>query len=512
MEFPKQGSLENGFFADILIYIHSQKMTGTVGLSNAEVKKVVSFSSGKPVASRSNIVRESLGGMLVARKIMTDAQLKAMVAELKEMDGIRIGQLLVSRGLITAVELEDLLKIQLLNRIYESLFWTSGDYKIVEGKLADTELVNLDKNIPQIICGAGIEYGSSSILRSWVAKGSVPVQAGGSDIKIEDLKLSGKELSIIRMINGVNAVDKIMGETKVPEQVAYGLIYALSRLGLVNIRAEKPKASASSPESKKESGPDSQTKESQVSESTRKFFEDIKAKAKQIEGKNYFQYFGLEKQAGSDQVKTAYFGLAKNFHPDRFPKDFTPEMKKEGEKLFSILSEGYNILLDSRRREEYLQKLELEEKGINQTPNQIMESEFEFQKGQILVKKGDLDGAIDLFKRAIAIYPEEAEYYISLGLTYFRKAAKSKNNALLSTARIEIEKGLSRNQNADKGYLYLGHMAKFENNIEKAKQFYAKALEVNPRNLEASSELRLINSREGKDKKGPNGGKGLFGR
>ena len=71
-----------------------------------------------------------------------------------------------------------------------------------------------------------------------------------------------------------------------------------------------------------------------------------------------------------------------------------------------------------------------------------------------------------------------------------------------------VEKGLSKNPNADKGYLYLGHIAKFEQNLDKAKKYYTKAVEVNPNCLEASSELRLMSSRD--EKKGA--GKGAFKR
>ena len=507
MELSNQGKIETGTFAKVLVFIHSSKFTGTVGLTKGEIKKVIIFSLGRPVASRSNVINETLGGMLIELKRITKEQLTGFINELKrEKNGMQIGELLVSKKIISPMELEEFLKIQLTDRLKRVLLWEDGEYKIVEGKIAETGMVNLGKNIPEIIYEGFKEIKDLSKLKEFVPSGSIPVRAGGSGIKLEEIKLSGKELGFLRLVNGTNSVEKIVADSKLDELTLLGFLSALESLGQISIQILEPAKPKTQPPVVH--NPQVSNKPAHISESSSKLANEISAMLKGLEGKNYFQYFGFEKNASSENFKGAYFSFAKNFHPDRLPKDFSGEMRKDGEKLFSIMTEAYSVIFDEKKKNDYLAKLELEAQGITQNPTQVAESELEFQKGQIMLKKADFDGAAEFFKRAIALYPEEPEYYIHLGFAFFRKGSKSKDTNMLSRAKVEIEKGLSKNPNADKGYLYLGHIAKFEQNLDKAKKYYTKAVEVNPNCLEASSELRLMSSRD--EKKGA--GKGAFKR
>ena len=495
MDFPMQGKLMPGVFSDILIGIYSSKFTGTLGLTKKNVKKIISFTSGKPVSSRSNILKESLGAMLLDRGRITQEQLANFATATKEQDGVKIGEVMVAAKAISHLELEQLLKEQLLNRIGEVFFWQEGDYKIVEGKLAEKERVSLDENLPQIIYLISKKANDIQAIRKFLSSGAVPVKAGGNGISLDDLKVSGKELAIYRGINGNATVENIVLSAKCEENFVLSFLYALVNLGLISVR---PPEGFRSPEPREELPPPKKKTEAPVSDTSKALFAKISEKLAQMKDQSYFQYFGLEIQSDPAAVKEAYFELAKIYHPDRFPKDFTVDMRKSGEKLFSVLTEAYNVLTDSAKREEYMDRIQLKAQGINQSPTQIAESEMEFRKGQILMKKADFDGAIEFFKRAIALYPEEAEYYVHLGYAMFRKGAKTKSDSLLSEAKLEIEKGLEKNESLDRGYLYLGHIAKFKNDMAKAKVFFQRAFDVNPNCLEAASELRLINSRNKK--------------
>ncbi len=504
MDFPSQGKLEKGYLANILIGIHCSKFTGTLGLTKDDIKKVISFASGKPVSSRSNILKESLGAMLVSKGRITESQLKEIVNEVRDSDGLKIGQVLITRKVLTNFELDELLKNQIIDRIKRCLFWDYGDYKIVEGKFAEAGKVSVDESLPEIIYRASSNNENIEFLLKSVPVNSMPVKTGSGSVDINDLRISGKELSIFRQINGIKNVDAIMKDSKSDEKFVLGFIYALTMLGIVTLKSVSLNQDSTDNQAERK-GP----LQSGISVKSKKLYEGIQSKLEQIKGKNFFEYFGADQNASMNDIKTEYFKIAKDFHPDKLPKDFSFEMKKDGEKLFSMITDAYNTLADSQKRTDYLSKISLEAQGTGQAPSQILESEIEFQKGQILLKKADFEGACEHFKRAIALYPDEAEYFVHLGMALFRKGAKVRDSVLIANAKKEIEKGISKNPNLDRSYLFLGHIYKFEKNTEKAKNFYQKALDANPKCLEASSELRLLTSRKDKSTK-PKTSKGFF--
>lgn len=63
--------------------------------------------------------------------------------------------------------------------------------------------------------------------------------------------------------------------------------------------------------------------------------------------KNYYQILGVDETANADQIKKAYRKLAKQYHPDVHPGD------KASEDRFKEISEAYDVLSDTAKRQQY---------------------------------------------------------------------------------------------------------------------------------------------------------------
>ncbi|MBE9032256.1 DnaJ domain-containing protein, partial [filamentous cyanobacterium LEGE 11480] len=63
--------------------------------------------------------------------------------------------------------------------------------------------------------------------------------------------------------------------------------------------------------------------------------------------KDYYTILGVSKSADADDIKRAFRKLARKYHPDVNPGDKTAEAK------FKEVSEAYEVLSDTEKRQKY---------------------------------------------------------------------------------------------------------------------------------------------------------------
>ena len=122
---------------------------------------------------------------------------------------------------------------------------------------------------------------------------------------------------------------------------------------------------------------------------------------------NYYEILGVPRKATSAEVRAAYVRLARERHPDRFTD---PAEKARAHEFFKELTTAFNILSNDRRRQEYDQE---QSKPKAAAPLEIARQAFE--TGAQKLKARDFHEAVQQFRVAVRLVPEDARYHAALG-------------------------------------------------------------------------------------------------
>lgn len=150
---------------------------------------------------------------------------------------------------------------------------------------------------------------------------------------------------------------------------------------------------------------------------------------------NYYEILDIDQKAGQEEIKQAYFSLAKRFHPDLFHKEIDAQLQQSVQKAFSKLAQAYDTLRHEKNREVYNFKmrkdLEVKER-IRKThsatenanlQNQPAAATNDFEQGFSLLMDDEFEAALPFLARAVHLANDNARYH-----AYYGKALASVNN------------------------------------------------------------------------------------
>lgn len=292
------------------------------------------------------------------------------------------------------------------------------------------------------------------------------------------------------------------------------------------VKESKP----SEPEKKPEVPDKSQIEE----EETRKLLDDASARLKETSA---HAFFGLEQGCGERAAETRFYALVKKYHPDNFSKSSLREMRMLAEKVFRSVQEAYSKIQEIEKggsktdtspakeeeqpsdspkttgSHEAAQPAEVKKPGVERFERDekltgIVGKKTQdedpwgpqltpasgFKQAAKLLKVGSLEEALPLFQSTSEKVPDNDNYQAHLHYCRYLMKPKQPEKPIKRLLKI-LENG--ENENV---LFFLGNIFSAENEQDVAANYYKRVLQVNPRNTEAASRLRLINMRHKKEK------------
>jgi curved DNA-binding protein CbpA len=445
--------------------IYFNKRTGRLVYKRGDVQKYFFFQKGTLIQVKTNVPEERLGEVLYKlERISKDAH--ATMDQYVEPNQ-NIGEVLRSRGVISEQDLSDALTYQLRETALNVFPYFDAEITFQERDDPTAPAEESKISLPFII-----EYGIRRMQPNPNLKAFLARQVLFLKRKSFAYLLTVEEKEILDRITGADPAEAILMTLTSPPDFFWKSLYLFYCLDLVDIKKEEDGQTAKAA-GEAETEPAGTGMTSEIAE--------VLGFRETVAQKNFYQILGVAKTASEEDIKKAYFQLARRFHPDRFERKTAAEYKNQIDEVFDSITNAYRVLSNKDKRQAYDSGIATGAQEEFQDSNK--KAEIKFRQGKTLFGQDRFDDAISYLEEAVRQRKDKADYYLLLAM------AESKIPSYLRKAESDFLKAISLEPWNPEGYVGLGLLYRAEGLQTKAIRQFEKALEVDHEHAKARQEL-----------------------
>src|SRR5665647_649358 len=466
--------------------IFFNKKTGSLIFRRGEILKYFFFDKGAIFQVKTNQPGERLGEVLFKLDRLSKEE-HARIDEFIEPNK-NIGEVLKTQGVISEDDLAEALGHQIRESILNVFAFFDAEIEFqahdeFAGNSGDTRV-----SVPLLI-----EYGIRRMqptphLQSFLAR-RTPVLGR----KTYAYLLTIEEKDILDKVNGKDAAEVILRTLTMPAEQYWKSLYLFYCLGVVDLEGD---------ETAPEAAPDIKTRLRPASES----HEDVPRQIAEVltfrdtlPSMTLYQILDIPRTATDEDVKKAYFQMARRFHPDRFDRQIAAEFKAQIDEVFDGITNAYRVLSNKDSRRVYDAKSG-QVSTQEDAQDTFKKADTKFRQGKTLHAQGRYDEAIAYLEEAVRMRRDKADYYLLLAM------CESKMPPYVKKAEQDFLKAIQLEPWNPEGYVGLGLLYKAEGLNTKAIKQLEKALEAEPTHPTAREALEELTGKSIKK-----GARGLFG-
>jgi tetratricopeptide (TPR) repeat protein len=491
-ELPETGSFEAKPGIDVVRDLLTGSRTGTLTARRDGLKKALYVAAGRPVGAKSNQIQETLTRLAFSLRVIDEATYQAVLAEIEAGQGPQ-GELMKQRG-VPAAKVEALLQKQVALRFADVCTWTSGDFEWTSELPATYPEFRINP-LAVFFEYVRLRYDGDTLKRAAEERSTWTLHVQQSlwfrfDRDFADLPQTREVAK--RLLDSQGRTIGQLAPKDDPQAALrfWAGVWTLLEFGA--IRLDEPSGHGSNASRSAAAAAAVPAEEARTQDNSRRDPE-LEARLEELKGKSWFDVLGVSHTAEPSEIKRAYFKLAKQYHPDRYFEAATRTHNRSAEALFALISRAWDELRDDAKRATYRGYIERgtsEEEELERA-REILRSEVEFQKGQILVKRRSYDEAIKHFETAIEMHPDEPEYHIYVSWCRFVLAGGQPGPQAKESIET-LRTALAQTKKHAEGWFFLGRMLKIVGDTQSARAAFEQVLKFDPQHREAPRELRAL--------------------
>ncbi len=452
--------------------IYFGKKRGQLTFRYQNIQKFLYFQDGNLVFSKTNQQAELLGEVLYRLGKLSQESFQNIEEYIEPME--IIGQVLVKRGLLTQKDLLDGLTYQMREVTLNIFPIFNGVFKFQDRDEVSLEDLDTKIGIPSLIADGIRRMKFDANLEKYLRKQTISPRDKGLD-----LQLTEEEKGVLSRIKPDSSPVEILKFSGLNPEFFWKSLYLFYCLNLIELSHEENVFEAKEKPAAKPVGKEQAEK-----------IQDVEEFQQNLSTMSFYQILDVSTSASAAEIKKAYFGLARKFHPDLFDRDIPTQKKEMIDAVFDQITKVYHTLSDEEKREEY--DKELAEEAVDDKRGVTKKAEIKFRQAKTLYNQARYEETLPYLDEAIRMDAHKAAYFLLLAMV------ETKIPTYIRKAEAHFIKAINLEPWSPDGYLGLGLMYKNEDLKIKAAHQFNKALKVDPGNPAALKELKELDKSKSK--------------
>jgi DnaJ-domain-containing protein 1 len=455
---------------ETLLDLHHENKSGILRVQKNGEKKQLVLSGGSLAFAESNVPQEHLARVMIGLGLLSRAKLNEVADSMK--NGMTSEEAILAVSDAGSSGLEKGRREQAMQILGSITGWDDCELRFFSGDNLLRNQTKLGLALPEVIAlslrhaisrhalrlPANFMEGSISLPEDFAAKSQV-------------FPLSAAEIETCSMLRYRMNVSYVLSLVPAGKEKPQEVLLFLYLLGLISLH-----------------------KEALAETDTDVTAETLEETLARFSSASLYEILSVAPEATVDEIQNAYHEQAKQLHPDRFQSaEFSDVVRKNAERIFTLINEAYRTLRSPVFRTEYdQQRLAGKQKTVDQKTGVEKPAEAAaslFREGRALLAKGDVKTALERLKACVWLCPEKAVYNHYLGI------AESKNPKLRKSAEQHLLRAIELEDLSADSHLALARLYIDVNLPRKAEQQLELVMLWDPNNAEAkklSAELKTI--------------------
>ena len=494
---PLSGNLKEVSLPSLLHFLKIHRKTGILTVRRGAFSKSLCFQNGEILFATSNYPDDYLGEVLLKAGKINFKQYE-LTEEFLKTSAKTQGTILVEQGFIKSRDLFETLVLQ-IKEIALSLFsWEDAPYSFKETPLSSEEAIGISIDPDEMVQEGLARIFDWTRLSRFLPPLDSVLKKNTTHIA-KPFKRSPDSDWVFNLVDDQRSVRDILSLSATKALSCAQMLNLLITAEMIIPAApifkktetqESDNLQKKSNEKKENGEIEDVTSISWDDTPTEIQIQKIREAYAKIPAQNYYQILNVTSRADKEDVKRAYFKLAKRYHPDRYRGGALSEVHKEIEAIFIHLTRAYDTLSADEKRSEYDKSLE---SPVSQKPKEGQSAQECFARAEAAIFENDFKNALYFLEESIRLAPDSPEkgvVYLRYGQVLSRVPGKLREavDALRKSAILDVSKATP--------HVELGLAYGKTGLREKALAAFQEALRRDPDNKLARAELAILNAKK----------------
>jgi tetratricopeptide (TPR) repeat protein len=236
-----EGALQDVSLADICQLLGMGMKTGCLSITDRSNFGYIYFQKGRVIYASVLNRRDRLGELLVRNHVITRSDLSTAMEQQSAHKGKRLGEILVDVGALTEENLKRFVQLQIEEAVYHLFSWSQGSFHFDTDQMPDEEGIFLVSIPPEALLMEGARRVDEwSLVEKKIPSFDIVFQVDKHpDESGEDVELTKEQRKVLPYIDGVRTVHEIMNEAGLVEFDTGKALYGLIQAGFVSRAGER---------------------------------------------------------------------------------------------------------------------------------------------------------------------------------------------------------------------------------------------------------------------------------